>query len=211
MSGRRYQARRAGAERRSGRAGQGLVEFAIVVPVFMIILLGILEFGFVFDQTMTVNYATREGARSGAAFAAGNSTSMPCADVDKNIIAAVQRVLEAPGSNVDVSKVSRIRIFKASATGTDSGSGNDWVPGTGPLVDGKALNFARSGAGTYDACSRVNAWIGNTPPESLGVAITYRYDLRTPLAGIMRFFGGASSGSIPITDKTVMALNPTDQ
>ena len=59
--------------RRSER-GQGLVEFAMLVPVFMVLLLGLLEFGFVFDHGMTINYATREGARSGAAFAQGNGT-----------------------------------------------------------------------------------------------------------------------------------------
>ena len=42
---------------------------------------------------MTISYATREGARSGAAFAQGNGTTMVCGDVDKSIVAAVQRVL----------------------------------------------------------------------------------------------------------------------
>ena len=43
----------------------------MIVPTFLLMLLGLLEFGFLFDQAMTINYATREGARSGAAFAAG--------------------------------------------------------------------------------------------------------------------------------------------
>jgi hypothetical protein len=186
----------------------------MVVPLFMLLLLGILEFGFVFDQTMTLSYATREGARSGAAFAAGNNTTMICnstQDVDKHIIAAVQRVLQAPGSDIEMGNVSRIRIFKATATGADSGAGNDWSPGSGPVVDGQPLLFAQQGPTGYGACSRVNSWIGNTPPESLGVAVTYRYDFRTPLAGIFRFFGGSAAGSMPITDRTIMALNPTDQ
>lgn len=186
----------------------------MVVPVFLLLILGILEFGFIFDHTMTMSYATREGARSGSAFAAGNTTTMICnssVDIDKNIIAAVQRVLEAPGSDVAIANVSRIRIFRATATGGDSGTGNNWAPGSGPVVDGQALHFAQSGAGSYNACNRVNAWIGNTPPESLGVAITYRYDYRTPLAGIFAFFGGAGAGSLTINDKTVMSLNPTDQ
>lgn len=202
------------ADRRQRTEGQGLIEFALIVPVFMLLLLGLLEFGFVFDHTMTLSYATREGARSGAAFAAGNTTSMVCnstVDVDKNIIAAVQRVLEAPGSQVDVARVSRIRIFKANATGGDTGQGNNWVPGTGPVVDGQSLHFNTSGPQTWNACTRVNAWIGNTPPESLGVSITYSYEFQTPLAAVFGFFGSTGSGDLPITDKTIMALNPTDQ
>ena len=88
-----------GVRRREARSGQALVEFALIVPVFLLLLLGLLEFGFIFDHAMTVSYATREGARSGAAYASGNATTMVCAtsqDVDKNIVAAVQRDPQGP-------------------------------------------------------------------------------------------------------------------
>ena len=120
-----------------------------LLPVFLLILVGMLEFGFIFDHTMTISYATREGARSGSAFASGNSTTMICnpadggLDVDKNIVAAVQRVLEAPGSQVVLSRVQEIRIYKATASGTQSGgSANVWTysAGSGPVVDGQPLD-----------------------------------------------------------------------
>ena len=66
--------RRRAASPAAPQRGQGLVEFAMLVPVFVLLLLGMLEFGFVFDHTMTLGYATREGARSGAAFGGGNTT-----------------------------------------------------------------------------------------------------------------------------------------
>ena len=50
---------------RGARSGQALVEFALIVPLFLLLLLGLLEFGFIFDHAMTVSYATREGARVG--------------------------------------------------------------------------------------------------------------------------------------------------
>ena len=43
----------------------------MIVPLFMLILLGLLELGFVFDHLLTISYATREGARTGAALADG--------------------------------------------------------------------------------------------------------------------------------------------
>lgn len=43
--------------------GQSLVEFALLLPVLMIILLGIVEFGFMFNAKITLNSAAREGAR----------------------------------------------------------------------------------------------------------------------------------------------------
>ena len=57
---------------RDGRSGQGLVEFAILVPAFAILLFAMLEFGFVFSHHLTVEYATREGARVGAALGNGD-------------------------------------------------------------------------------------------------------------------------------------------
>ena len=43
--------------------GQSLVEFALVLPVFLLILSGILDFGFLLYSRMTVINAAREGAR----------------------------------------------------------------------------------------------------------------------------------------------------
>ena len=41
----------------------------MIVPLFLLFLLGLLEFGMVFDHVLTISYATREGARTGAALA----------------------------------------------------------------------------------------------------------------------------------------------
>lgn len=197
--------RRARAEREQG---QGLVEFAMLVPVFMLLLLGLLEFGFVFDHTMTVSYATREGARSGAAFAQGNSTTIPCADIDKNIVAAVQRVLKAPGSLVKVSDITSVVIYRAQANGTPFSGGsnnNTWIydAGNGPVVDGAALDF-RVASGSWNACTRTNG----VNPDSLGVSIVYDYHFVTPLSAALGFFGPPGGATLTIRDRTVMALNP---
>lgn len=196
--------------RRAARSGQALVEFALIVPLFLLLLLGLLEFGFIFDHAMTVSYATREGARSGAAYASGNATTMICTtsqDVDKNIVAAVQRILKAPGSAVAVSRITEIRIYKALANGTqDTTKANVWTysAGAGPVVDGAPLDFVQGTVG-WNACTRNNG----TSPDSIGVSVRYQYAFVTPLASLMSFFGGAGSGGVQISDKTVMALNPT--
>jgi Flp pilus assembly protein TadG len=46
--------------------GQALVEFALVIPVFILVLSGILDFGFMLFSRMTVINAAREGARVAA-------------------------------------------------------------------------------------------------------------------------------------------------
>lgn len=51
--------------RRSTRKrGQAMVEFAMVLPIFMLVLSGICDFGFMLYQRMTVISAAREGARA---------------------------------------------------------------------------------------------------------------------------------------------------
>ena len=192
----------------AGERGQGLVEFALVVPVFMLLLLGMLEFGNAFNHQLTLGYATREGARIGADLVNGggplgcNSGQSPnAANVDPVIIEAVDRVLSSAGSPVPLSQIARIRIFKATSTGGDSGLGNDWTYTATKytLPDGTQVNFQPSGSGSWSACSRSNVPVG-TPPAvaSIGVAITYTYRGSTPVVS-----------NLPMRDVTVMQLNPT--
>ena len=199
--------------------GQSLVEFSMIITVIMLLLLGMLEFGFLFDHHLTLEYATREGARVGAALANGGGTlgcstgqSPNAATVDQQIVAAVQRVITSPGSAVVKGRVREIVIYKSTTTGTVSGSApglqNKWVYGLagGPSVDGRPLDFVPTTTQGWAACTRVN---GGATPDSIGVSLKYDYELVTPLSAVMGFFGpGSGPTTIEIGDKTVMALNP---
>jgi Flp pilus assembly protein TadG len=46
--------------------GQAMAEFAIVLPIFVVLLFGIIQFGIVFSNYETLTDATRSGARAGA-------------------------------------------------------------------------------------------------------------------------------------------------
>ncbi|MHA7177553.1 TadE/TadG family type IV pilus assembly protein [Arthrobacter sp. Sr24] len=46
--------------------GAAAVEFALVLPVLLGVLLGIMEFGFLFNQQISASNAAREGARYAA-------------------------------------------------------------------------------------------------------------------------------------------------
>ncbi len=52
------------SRRRSRDRGQGLTEFAIVIPVFLIVVGAIFDFGFMLYSRLTVINAAREGART---------------------------------------------------------------------------------------------------------------------------------------------------
>lgn len=53
---------------RKGKKGAALVEFAIVVPLLLLLVFGMIEFGvLLYDKAMITN-ASREGARAGVVF-----------------------------------------------------------------------------------------------------------------------------------------------
>lgn len=189
-------------KRPTGQRGQSLVELAIALPVVLILLLGMLEFGFAFSHHLTLEYATREGARMGSALANGTDEVACAGELDAYIIAAVQRVLTGTNGQIPIAQVKSIRIYKANASGADTGISNLWVPGSGPSVEGANLLFTRSGATNWNPCTRNNT-SGNT--DSIGVSLAYDYQPITPLSNLMRVTG---SGELRISDKTVMALNP---
>ena len=47
----------------SEQRGQGIVEFALVLPIFLLLTLGTIELGWLVYSNHTLNNATREGAR----------------------------------------------------------------------------------------------------------------------------------------------------
>lgn len=49
--------------RRSADNGVAAVEFALILPVLLLLVLGIINFGFLFGQKLSLNQAVREGAR----------------------------------------------------------------------------------------------------------------------------------------------------
>ena len=44
--------------------GQSMVEFALIIPIFILLLFAILDFGRVFHAYLTIDHAGREAARA---------------------------------------------------------------------------------------------------------------------------------------------------
>ena len=58
--------RRARARRSAGDRGAALTELVLIVPIFAMIVCGVLEFGMAWRDSMTVSNALRSGARVGS-------------------------------------------------------------------------------------------------------------------------------------------------
>jgi len=58
--------RRSRRRRGKKQRGQSLVEFALIAPLFLLLVFGIVDFGIAFYSWITITNAAREGARLGA-------------------------------------------------------------------------------------------------------------------------------------------------
>lgn len=48
---------------KDSETGAAMVEFALILPLLVLLLLGIIQFGFIFNAQITLTSAVREGAR----------------------------------------------------------------------------------------------------------------------------------------------------
>jgi hypothetical protein len=66
-------------------AGSELIELAIVMPILVLLLLGIVDFAFLFQRWEVVTNATREGARLGSMASADLAGGYDAADVEERV------------------------------------------------------------------------------------------------------------------------------
>jgi len=100
--------RRIRGSKGSGDRGQSLVEFALILPLFLVIVFGIVDFGMAFHSYITVTNAAREGARLGVVQATEAQitdkvyAASDLNDEDTNMTITVTNAQGAPGSSVVV-------------------------------------------------------------------------------------------------------------
>ena len=100
---------------RRHEAGQGMVEFALVLPILITILCGIIDFGWIYSQKYTVEHAAFEGAR----YATVCGERLTESDVESHVQAILSECSVSTSVNdsevsVTVSKDIPILTFVAS-------------------------------------------------------------------------------------------------
>ena len=187
--------------------GQAATELALILPLVLVLVLGVVEMATAINAAMTIAAATREGARTAGALVNGGGTlgcgsgqSPNASTVDPVVVAAVERVLTGSGAQITLANVSAIRIYKATVSGAEtSGSVNQWtyLSDGGPVIAGERLDFVEQ-TNDWPACGRNNV----TPADSAGITVRYTYIGRTPLRYVI-----PGLASLNMTDTTVMPLN----
>jgi Flp pilus assembly protein TadG len=92
-----------------GERGQTMTEFAIVLPIFLLLLLGIAQLGIAFNHYIQLTDATRAGARFGAPL----SCSGTCDRTSK-----VVTKVKASAANLDTAQVG-VTVTSTWAPGSD--------------------------------------------------------------------------------------------
>ncbi len=191
-----------GIGRRSESGGQSLVEFALAIPIFFALLIGLIEFGFALNAVLSSNYATREASLVAAE--AGNTAGADCV-----ILKMIEDRVTAPADRVNISQV---RIYKATASGgVVAGKVNTYArTGTLNCVVGStsfSLPYQLVGPAGYPETSRCNVaggCAGTTSVDHIGVEMTYIHTWRTGAPGII----GLTGPGYTITKSNAMRMEP---
>lgn len=70
--------------RPTGERGQSLVEFSLILTPLFLILLGIIQFGFIFNTYITMTNAARDAARLGTIYEYDRTQTKPVNDMLRN-------------------------------------------------------------------------------------------------------------------------------
>ena len=188
--------------------GQTLVEFAMILPLFMILLMGVIEFAFMFNATLEVNYASRNASLIAAE--AGSNVLADCATLAK-----IEQDIGAP---LNAANIQSVTIYKADRAGNVAGAQNVYsrtgtttCTGFTPSSVPYSLGTATYPMGEAPAGGRCDILAGcstTIPMDSIGVTIVYRYYLKTPLRNLVSFLPGAGTGYVDFSWSNVMRMEP---
>ncbi|MHB8171481.1 MAG: TadE/TadG family type IV pilus assembly protein [Thermincolia bacterium] len=93
---------------RKKEKGQSTVEMALVMPILILLLFGIMEFGRIFNAYLIVTTAAREGARAGVVGAADAAI--------RSAVITTAGTLNTNAMSVYITPTSSLRIRGASLT-----------------------------------------------------------------------------------------------
>ena len=170
--------------------GATLVEAAIILPVVVLIVFGIIEFGLAFKDSLTVSSATRAGARTASA-----EPRQPTFNSDT--AKAVARAVSALPSG----SVEQLWIYKANVDGDPvDGGGSAYTSCNTCAVftwDVATDQFIRQPGPDWNPMTQ-NACVGDSGHDAVGVYLKVNHDFVTG------FFGQ----QIVLKDHSVMNLEP---
>lgn len=162
--------------------GQSLVEFSLILTPLFLILLGIVQFGFIFNSYVTLANAAREAAREGSIYVYVRTLTKAQNDAARN--AEVRTTL--------LSSMNGLR-----STSPNLVSGNTWTQSGLTFTNGDITITYTLPTGTLDSDSRVG--------QELTMRVDYHQDLLFPL--ISAILPRDSNGRLVLSNEVTMRIN----
>lgn len=110
--------------RHGDESGQALIEFALLLPIVMLIVVGLMEFGMFLNSRNAVEFASRDGSMLAAE--GGNTPGTDCVVLDK-----VERDIVSPARNI---RIQVVNIY--------------WSDRNGDQIGGNVNTYTRAGSTT---------------------------------------------------------------
>ena len=175
-----------GRARRRREDGQSLVEFSLILAPLLFILLGIIQFGFIFNSVVTLSTAAREAARDGSVYIYDRNLSKQANDTARNNKAKTTLLVSMNGL------VKTSPQFSAGTTWTNSTSGTTTTYTNGDIVITYQLP-----TGVTDNDMRTG--------YRMTVRATYHQDLLLPL--ISNLLPQDTNGRLTLGGEVTMVIN----
>lgn len=204
-----------GTQRKRDQSGAIAVEAALVTPILLVLIFGMIEFGFLLRDYAAVSSSARTGARIASTGAdAGPGTcetgpeAAPCTSTSSPALAqeaadAIQRA----GSAMPPDFINYILVYEANAQGFPGANGNttmptdcSGVPNCVRFVWRDSADAFRFGGGAWNSRMISACFPGNSsyPMHRVGVHVNATHPMMTGL------FGSA----ITVSDRAVLDFEP---
>ncbi len=163
-----------------GEAGASAVEFALILPLLVVLIFGIIFGGFAFNTKLTITQAAREGARFGATLPLEPGQSVPG---DAWFAAVLERVEDSAFGDQGLRGGERYVCIR-------------FVPDSGTAVPPREFGNTAAGDCTLPSSSvddRERVEVVVSRPTTLEF-IFYSFDVTLRSAGIARYEAPLQSG-----------------
>jgi Flp pilus assembly protein TadG len=169
--------------------GQSLVEFSLILMPLFLILLGIIQFGFIFNTYVTMTNAARDAARLGTVYVYDRTQSKAINDLLRNNSIKAQVVSSMNGLSTTSPRFT--------TTGTWTQSGLTFTNGDLVITYSIPTTTPGGDVGVTDSDPRTG--------QRITVSANYHQDLIIPL--ISAFLPKDAGGRMQMTGVVTMVIN----
>lgn len=166
----------------AAQGGQSLVEFALVMMPLFIILLGIIQFGFIFNSYVTITNASREGARIGTVYVYDPGLSKAQNDLARN-------------NAIKASVLASMNLLSKVAPNFTTGP--TWTQSGLTFTNGDLVVTYSNPAAVLETDARIG--------QQLTVRALYHQDLIIPL--VAQLLPRDANGRLGLTSEITMVVN----